>query len=394
MKHALDGTYVLDLSRFIAGPSCAMHLADMGADVIKVERPGGEDARQNAPFLNGHSIYAMTFNRNKRAITVNTRSEKGIALLERLVEWADVVVENYRPGTMEAMGLGYEDLCRINPRIVLTSISGMGQTVPQRNRAMFDAAAQAASGLAFRNGREGEPPMFTGAFLADYIAGAYAAFGTMLALFHRERTGRGQVVDISLLDSLFSVLGIPAASWLLLGTKMPRTGNRDAYTAPAGIFEAADGYVYLHAGTDALFRRLVEGFGRPETADDPAYGTVAARMANVEATEALVAGWLAQLTTEEACAVLDKTGVPYSQVADMEAATSNEQLRAREMIVEVEHAEAGKVVVPGVVVKMSETPGEVREAPPLVGQHTDEVLTKLLGLTPEEVGTLRAEGAI
>lgn len=371
-----------------------MHLADMGADVIKVERPGGEDARQNAPFVNGHSLYAMTFNRNKRAITVNTRSPRGVALLRRLIQWADVVVENYRPGTMEAMGLGYDALCQLNPGVVLTSVSGMGQTGPQRNRAMFDAAAQAASGLSFRNGKEGDPPMFTGAFLADYIAGAYAAFGTMLALFHRERTGKGQLVDISLLDSLFSVLGIPMASWLVLSEKMPRTGNRDAYTAPAGIFEATDGYVYLHAGTDALFRRLVGVMGQPGLADDPRHATVAARMSNVEVTEAVVSAWLADLTVEEAGALLDKAGVPYSEVADIERAATNEQLLAREMIVEVEHAEAGKVVVPGVVVKLSATPGSVREAPPVVGQHTDEVLRDLLGLSPDEIRALRAEGAV
>jgi crotonobetainyl-CoA:carnitine CoA-transferase CaiB-like acyl-CoA transferase len=175
-----------------------MHLADMGADVIKVERLDGEDARQVAPFVNGHSIYVMTFNRNKRAITVNTRSPKGITLLRSLVQWADVVVENFRPGTMEAMGLGYQELCRLNPRIILTSVSGMGQTGPQRHRAMFDAAAQAASGLTFRNGNDGDPPMPTGVFLADYVAGLYAAFGTMLALFHRERTGNGQWIRSSL----------------------------------------------------------------------------------------------------------------------------------------------------------------------------------------------------
>lgn len=394
MKHALEGVNVLDLSRFIAGPSCAMHLADMGAEVIKVERPGGEDSRQNAPFVNGHSIYAMAFNRNKRAITVNTRSPRGIEVIQRLVKWADVVIENYRPGTMEAMGLGYEDLRKLNPRVVLTSVSGMGQTGPQRHRAMFDAAAQAASGLTFRNGKEGEPPMFTGAFVADYMAGAYAAFGTMLALYHRERTGEGQVVDVALLDSLFSVLSIPVASWLLLGQVMPRTGNRDAYTAPAGIFEAADGYVYLHAGTDPLFKRLTGAMGRGQLADDPAFATVAARVANVGSVEAVVTDWLSQLTSKEACALLDKAGIPYSEVADVASASHNEQLLAREMVVEVEHVEAGKVVVPGVVVKLSATPGQVREAPPVVGQHTDEVLTKLLGMSPEEIEMLRIEGAV
>ncbi len=394
MTGALEGIRVLDLSRFIAGPSCAMHLADMGAEVIKVERPGGEDSRRNAPFVNGHSIYAMMFNRNKRSITISTRTAAGLDLIKRLVKWADVVVENFRPGTMEAMGLGYEQLQQINPRVILTSISGLGQTGPQRNRAMFDAAAQAASGLAFRNGEEHDPPMFTGVFLADYLAGAYGAFGTMLALYHRERTGQGQVVDLALLDSVFSVIGLQMATWLMLGQKMPRTGNRDAYTAPAKIFQAADGYVYLHAGTDPLFRRLASAMGQTWLADDPRFATSAARMENVLAIEKVVEDWLSGLSVEAACAALDQAGIPYSPVPDIETVTSDEQIRSRDMIVEVEHSEAGRVVVPGVVVKLSATPGAVRGAPPAAGQHNREIFGEMLGLSEGEIAELEAQGVI
>jgi crotonobetainyl-CoA:carnitine CoA-transferase CaiB-like acyl-CoA transferase len=395
MNFALEGVRVLDLSRFIAGPSCTMLLADMGADVIKVERPGGEDSRQVAPFMNGHSVYTMVFNRNKRAITVNTRDEQGRNLLRKLVrEWADVVVENYRPGTMDKMGLGYEQLKTLKEDIILTSVSGLGQTGPLKDRAMFDAAAQAMSGLAYRNGRPDDPPMFTGVFLADYIAGAYAAFGTMAALFHRELTGEGQVVDVALLDSLFSVLGVQMAAWLLLREKMPRTGNRDLYTAPAKIFEAADGYIYFHGGTDSLFKRLASAMGKYELAEDPRFATSPARMENVEELEKIVDRWVREQSVAEISAKLEEAGIPYGPVADIPEATSNPQLRAREMMVEVDHAQAGRIVVPGIVAKLSKTPGSVHMAPPTVGQHNQEVFCDLLKLSPQELEELRSQGVV
>jgi crotonobetainyl-CoA:carnitine CoA-transferase CaiB-like acyl-CoA transferase len=394
MTTALQDVRVLDLSRFIAGPTCAMLLGDMGADVVKVEKPGGEEARQNAPFANGHSIYTMTFNRNKRAVTVDPRKPGGREVLARLAGWADVVVENYRPGTLEQMGLGYEDLRRRNEGIILTSISGFGQTGPYRDRAVFDPVAQAMSGLMYRNGQEDDPPLFAGVFVADYLAGVFAAFGTALALFHRERTGKGQVVDLALLDALFSIMGIQTAQWLLNGERMPRTGNRDLYTAPANVFGASDGYVYLHGGTQALFERLVTAMDRRDLLDDSRLSSAAGRMRHVEELEELVGAWVRGQTVAEVCEQLEAAGIPYGPVDDVDAAVGNPQLRAREMIAEIEHLEAGRVVVPGVVTKLSETPGTVRLPPPTVGQDNQEVFCDLLGLSAAELAELQAEGAV
>ncbi len=202
----LAGIRILDLSRFISGPMCGSLLAEMGADVIKVERPGGEDSRHLGPALNGMSLYTMNYNRNKRAVTLNTRSEQGRAVLSRLVAWSDVVIENYRPGTMEQMGLGYPQLDAIKPGIILTSVSGFGQTGPYKDRGLFDFLAQAMSGLMSLNGSEEDPPLLTGVFITDCVAAIYAAFGTAVALFERQRSGKGQVVDVALLDSIFSCM--------------------------------------------------------------------------------------------------------------------------------------------------------------------------------------------
>jgi crotonobetainyl-CoA:carnitine CoA-transferase CaiB-like acyl-CoA transferase len=228
----LAGLKVLDLSRFISGPLCATLLAEMGADVIKVERPGGEDARQLGSAINGLSIYTLNYNRNKRAITLNTRSPQGRALLERLVGWADVVVENYRPGTMEEMGFGYERLEQIKPGVVLTSVSGFGQTGPYRERALFDFLAQAMSGLMSMNGRPEDPPLLTGIFIADCVAALYAAFGTVVALYERKASGKGQVVDIALLDSIFSCMGAAVPAYLMLGEMPIRSGPHDGVPDP------------------------------------------------------------------------------------------------------------------------------------------------------------------
>ncbi len=224
MAQALSGIKVLDLSRFIAGPLCAQMLGDMGAEVIKVERPGGEDARHHAPFVNGESLYIMMYNRNKLGATLDSRHPEAHAILEKLIRWADVLVENYRPGTLEQMGFPHEALEKINPRLIVTSISGFGQTGPYSQRALFDAIAQAMSGLMSVTGQESGEPTLTGTYIADYIAGFHGVIGTLLALLHRERTGRGQLVDVASLDALFATLGTQPIAAKLLGVDPVRHG--------------------------------------------------------------------------------------------------------------------------------------------------------------------------
>jgi crotonobetainyl-CoA:carnitine CoA-transferase CaiB-like acyl-CoA transferase len=390
----LAGVKVLDLSRFIAGPFCSMLLADMGADVVKVERPSGEDARDMAPFYAGESAYILHFNRNKRGITLDTRAERGRELLAELIGWADVVVENYRPGTMEAMGFGYERIRELDPRTILTSVSGFGQTGPLRERALFDAIAQARSGLMGRTGDPDGDPVVAGTYVADHTAGLFAAVGTLTALFHRERTGAGQHVDVALMDSLFATMGLAVPSALLLGQTPPRLGNRDMLSAPANLFATSDGHVYVHAGTNALFKRLCALIGRPEAAGDERFATIEARMANVDAVERLVGDWTAGLTTAAAVAGLEEAGIPVGAVADVAEAANSEQLRAREMVVEVEHDALGPLSVAGIPVKLSESPGAIRRAAPTLGEHTESVLAEICGLDGEQLALLRADGVV
>jgi crotonobetainyl-CoA:carnitine CoA-transferase CaiB-like acyl-CoA transferase len=390
----LQDIKVLDLSRFIAGPHCTALLADMGADVIKVERPGGEDSRQTAPFFRGQAIYTLAFNRNKRAITLDTRAPEGRALLRRLVEWADVVVENYRPGTMEQMGFGFAELHRMNPRVILTSISGMGQTGPERDAAMFDSIAQAKSGLMSRNGPSPEEPELVGTHIADYVTALYGALGTMFALYARERTASGQHVDVALVDSLFSTLGTFALQQVLLGGALARVGNRDLHASPANLFDARDGKVYIHAGTDPLFARFVDVIGRPDLTTDPRFGSTADRMAHVDEAEALVADWVARRDAADVERALSAAGIPCSRVLTIADAVAHPQLRARGSLVGVTHPVLGEVLVPGTPVKLSATPGTVRMAPPLVGEHNREVYGGLLGLSEDELDELRRKAVI
>jgi crotonobetainyl-CoA:carnitine CoA-transferase CaiB-like acyl-CoA transferase len=391
---ALESIRVLDLSRFIAGPFCAQMLGDMGADVIKVERPGGEDARHHAPFYKGHSVYTMIYNRNKRGVTLNTRHPEAQRILTELVTKSDVLVENFRPGTLEQMGLGHERLRELNPRLIITSISGFGQTGPLAQRALFDAIAQAMSGLMSMTGASGDPTL-TGTYIADYVAGLHGVIGTLLALQHRERTGEGQIVDVGSLDALFSCLGTAPSAQVMLGETPERTaGSRDLLTGPANVFEARDGHLYLHAGTNPLFPRLCEVMGRPDLAADERFKDVPGRMAEIDSLEAEVAAWVARYTIDEVGDGLTGAGIPWGRVATIADVVESEQIAARDMLVDVEHPTLGQLTLPGIPVKLSASPGSVRKAPPLVGEDTEDVYRELLGLDEAEVARLREAGAL
>ena len=311
----LGDVRVVDLSRFIAGPFCAQILGDMGAEVVKVERPGGEDARHHEPFLEGESLYVMAFSRNKRAMTLDTRHPEALAVLERLIRDSDVLVENYRPGTLAAMGLTPERLRELNPGLIVTSISGFGQDGPLAHRALFDAIAQAMSGLMSLTG-DGEQPTMAGTYVADYVAGLYGALGTMMALRHRDRTGEGQVVDVASLDGLFACLATYVMATANLGEQPARTGNRDALNAPANVFKASDGYVYLHGGTNPLFPHLCRAMGAEELAQDERFRGVRERMANHASIERIVAEWVASGTVEEGGRAADGRGRPVGAGRD------------------------------------------------------------------------------
>ena len=390
----LDGVKVLDLSRFIAGPLCAQILGDFGAEVVKIERPGGEDSRKHGPYFEGESIYMMLYHRNKYNATLDTRHERALGILESLVRWADVVVENFRPGTMEKMGLGWSRLKELNPSVILVSISGFGQTGPDSDRTLFDAISQASSGLMAATGEPDGKPILTGTYIADYTTGYVAAIGALGAILHRNRTGEGQHVDIASLDSMFATMGIRLISHLMLGEEIPRSGSRDALTAPVSLYEAADGPVYIQGGTPSLFPKLCAVIGYPELAADPRFQDAAGRIAHRDYLEGLVGVWASERPISEIARVLEAEGIPYAKVASVAEVAESPQIAAREMVTEVEHPTLGTLRIPSSPIKMDRTPPTVRKAPSLAGEDSDDVYARILGMSAGDIARLRAEGAI
>ena len=396
MPGPLDGLKVLDLSRFIAGPHCGMMLGDLGADVVKVERPRrGDDTRALEPHVEGESLYFMVFNRNKRSITLNFRDPRAHGLLREMVKQADVLIENFRPGTMEKMGCGWDDLHAINPRLIMARISGYGQQGSMAAEPCFDGIAQATSGLMEITGDPDGPPTMGGTFLVDYATALYASIGILAAVEHRHKTGKGQMVDASLMGSAVSMLVTAIPEQAMLGRAMSRVGNRDRYSAPAQTFRAADG-VWLHmvAGNDAHFPRLTRIMKRPDLLEDPRFATLEARMRNIPAIEAVVGEWIAGLPADEVVTLLRQAELPAARIATLPDLLANPYMREARQIVETQHPKAGTVTTHGLTVRLSDTPGEIRHPAPMLGQHTDEVLGEWLGMTPSDVGALRDDGTV
>jgi crotonobetainyl-CoA:carnitine CoA-transferase CaiB-like acyl-CoA transferase len=372
-KPPLDGIKVLDLSRYVAGPMCAMMLADLGAEVIKVEGPGGEDNRHMEPRSGGWSIQTMAYNRNKRAFTTEMRTPEGRAELLDLANWADVVIENFRPGVLEKIGLDYDSLSKTNPRVIVTSVSGFGQYGPLKDRPLFDPIAQAMSGMMMQNAMPDNSPKLTGAFFGDHSAALYAALATMAALIERQSSGRGQAIDISVFDSMLSLLGPGLATYSLTGEPLPNTQNRDPFSSPATVFTARDGSIYVHAGTQGLFRRLCEMMGDGSIAEDPRFATIAARQQNIDAVESLVEEWIGSQSVAEVEHKLASAGIPCAVVATVSMVHEDPQVAAREMLVRAEDSAGTPVAFLGNPIKLSATPVRYILPPPLVGEHNDEV---------------------
>lgn len=392
---ALDGIRVVDLSRFIAGPYCAMLLGDMGADVVKVEPPGrGENSRGYAPFVEGESLYTMVFNRNKRSLTLDLRSEPGREVLRRLLAQADVLVENFVPGTLEKMGIGPATLRELNPRLIVTRISGFGQDGPLSRKPCFDVIAQTMSGLMDITGEADGRPTMAGTYVVDYATGLYATIGTLGALQARHRTGKGQVVDVTLLDSAMSMLMTAIPEQKIFGRTMQRRGNRDRYAAPANTFPTRDSeWVHLVVAGDPAFTSLANVMARPDLADDPRFRANEQRMQNVEVLEEIVTAWTQSLSAVELLEKLQQAGIPCAKVASVADLVEHPHLAHRNQIIEMEHPRAGKVPMQGFAVGFDESPMRLRHPSPTLGQHTGDVLREWLGMTPGEVEQLRAAGA-
>ena len=393
---ALTGTRVLDISRFIAGPYCAMLLGDMGADVIKVEPPGrGENSRTYAPFVEGESLYTMVFNRNKRSLTLDLRSEAGKDTLRGLLAKADVLVENFVPGTLEKMGFDWDTLHALNPRLVLTRISGFGQTGPRSRKPCFDVIAQTMSGLMEITGESDGRPTMAGTYVVDYATGLYATIGTLGALQARERSGNGQIVDVALMDSAMSMLMTAIPEQMLFGRGMTRHGNRDRYAAPGNTFPTSDGaWVHVVCAGDGMFHNLLDAMGRGELRDDARFASNDARMRNVEALEALIIDWTRTLTAAELVRRLEHIGVPCAKVARIADLIDDAQIAHRGQILRMPHATAGEVPMQGFAVQFGDSPMQLRHAPPTLGAHTDAVLSEWLGLSAPDIERLRSERVV
>lgn len=393
----LRGVRVLDLGTMIAAPYGASMLADFGADVIKIEQPGsGDPSRDLLPRVDDVSLRYAILNRNKRSVTIDLRTETGRDLFLRLAATADMVVENFRPGTLERWGLDEATLREANPGIIIVRISGYGQTGPFRELAGFGTPLTAYSGIMYLTGYPDRPPISPPFSLADYVAGLTGALAGVMALYHRDaRSGEGQVVDVSLYEPLFRMLDFQVAEFAQAGTVRERTPFVSAGSSPAGVFRTADDrWVVLVTSTERTWQRLAAAIGRDDLLADPRFRTNADRVRHNAELEPILAAWFAARTFDAAKAVLDAHGCPFSPVNSIRDIFADPHYRAREDIVEVSHPTIGTVTMPGIVPKLSRTPGEIAFAGPALGAHNAEVLGGLLGLGDEEIAALRELGVI
>jgi crotonobetainyl-CoA:carnitine CoA-transferase CaiB-like acyl-CoA transferase len=393
---ALTGVTILDLSRVLAGPFCTMLAADMGARVIKIEHPmRGDDTRAwGPPFTEGESAYYLSVNRNKESVALDFKHPEGRAALDRLLEQADVVVENFRPGTLDALGLGYHAVAARLPRLIYVSISGFGKTGPRRDEAGYDAIAQAESGLMSVTGTPDGPPVRLGVAVADLAAGMFAFQGLLAALLVRARTGRGQLVDVALLDAVTALLTYQAERFLTTGLVPSRAGNQHLSIAPYDAFDAADGVLILAIGSDALWLTFCQAADLADLAADASLRTNAGRVRAYATLRPRLAAVLSTRTREAWIGIFRAAGVPAGAVRTIEEALADPQLAAREMIATVAHPTIGPLRVLGVPVKLSATPGSIRTAPPRLGEHTRAVLGRDVGLSGEDIDRLVASGVI
>ena len=397
MEKVLEGIRVLDFSRFAAGPYCGTLLADMGAEVIRIENPGGSEDRKLGPFApNGESLpFSLVLPRNKKGITLKLRTDKGKEILKELVQRSDVVLHNFTSGSEEASILDYESLRGINPKVILVSVTGFGATGPFSQQPCFDSVAQALSGAMSYTGFPDNPPTRAAVAYVDFGTAVHAALGTVLALYHRMRTGEGQMVDLALMDvatSFVTAVGV-VADYKILNYIRPQIGNHSFYNF-SDCFQAKDGWLMISVIGNSIWRRFLKAIGREDLKDDPRFEDDMARFQNRQVIQTIVSQWMKARTVAEAIKQLDEARVPCSKVNNIAEMTDDPRVKARDMLVDLEYPEVGKVPVPGVTIKMSRTPGKIERPAPRVGEHNEEIYCDLLGFSSEKLSQLKADGIV
>jgi formyl-CoA transferase len=392
----LAGLRVLELGTLLAGPFCGQLLGDFGAEVIKIEPPGQGDPMRvwGREKAHGKSLWWPVVARNKHAITLDLRQAEGQELLKQLVAEADFLLENFRPGTMEKWGLGWDTLSAINPRLIMIRVSGFGQTGPYAKQAGFGAIGEAMGGLRYVVGDPSTPPSRMGISIGDSLAATFACVGALAALHHRSQTGRGQVVDSAIYEAVLNMMESLVTEYDKVGYVRERTGAILPNVAPSNVYKTRDAMVLIAANQDTVFARLAEAMGRPELATDPRYSTHGARGANQVELDALVERWTATLTTREVLELMDRFGVPAGLIYRAPEMLEDPHFKARNAIVNVPHPDFGELRMQNVAPKLSATPGGVRSPSPEMGQHNDEVYLRLLGLAAERYEQLKARKVI
>ncbi|PPQ26108.1 CaiB/BaiF CoA transferase family protein [Rhodopila globiformis] len=389
----LDGIRVVDLSRLVAGNMVSLQLADQGAEVIKIEDPNTGDPLR-AWKVNGLSLHWKVYARNKKSLALNLRAQAGRDALLDLLAASQVLIENYRPGTLEQMGLGPDVLHARNPGLVIVRITGFGQDGPYRDRPGFGTLVEAMSGFAAKNGYDDRPPVLPPLAMADMVSGLYGAYAVMVALRVVERGGRGQVIDLPLLEPMISVLGPDAAAYRVAGEKPRRTGSRSLTTSPRNVYGTSDGrFVAISASIQAMAERLFRAIGRPDVIDDPRFRTNTDRVRNIDACDGIVAAWIAQRTLAEAMAVFEAAEVTATPIYEIDQLLDDPHVQARGVLVEAPDDEAGSVLMHNIIPRLSETPGRLRAPAPALGQHTRPVLQSI-GYDAARLDALKAEGVI
>ncbi|WP_404328540.1 CaiB/BaiF CoA transferase family protein [Mesobacillus maritimus] len=395
MAGPLEGIKVLELSRTLAGPFCSMQLADMGAEVIKVEQPGiGDETRSyTPPEINGQSCYFMSLNKNKKSITLNLKSEEGQKVVKQLVKDADVLIENFRNGTMEKFGLGYDVLKEINPRLVYCAVSGFGRSGPMKDEPAYDLIMQGFGGLMSVTGEEGRAPVKVGFSVVDLATGLYAALGIVLAIHAREKTGKGQFVESSLLETIVSLTNYLGQNVLATGKAPERLGSAHPSLVPYQAFETKDGYVIIGVPNDWLWKKMCDALGLDDLKDHPKYAENINRVANREELVGILTEYTKTKESAEIIDILKRAGVPSGPINNIAQLLEHPQVIHREMVQEVQHPTIGALKMLGVPLKLSETPGSIRKAPPLLSENTKEVL-ETLGYNSEDLKNFKEKGVI